>query len=109
MMNDECELYEFSLHTIRELHTNHELRITNREYAHSCILISDKRQLETRIRKHLDINKKNGSLSVISSHRLEHNHEFKWDKMRITDNKPSYHKKIISKMVYRVGKKYRDT
>jgi len=35
MTNDDCELYEFSLHTIRELHTNHELRITNREYAHS--------------------------------------------------------------------------
>jgi len=35
MMNDECELYKFSLHIIRELHTNHELRITNREYAHS--------------------------------------------------------------------------
>jgi len=35
MTNDECELYEFSLHTIRELHTNHELPITNREYAHS--------------------------------------------------------------------------
>jgi len=34
-MNDECELYKFSLHTIRELHTNHELHITNREYAHS--------------------------------------------------------------------------
>jgi len=33
MTNDECELYEFFLHTIRELHTNHELRITNREYA----------------------------------------------------------------------------
>jgi len=31
MTNDECELYEFSFHTIRELHTNHELRITNRE------------------------------------------------------------------------------
>jgi len=35
MTNDECELYEFSLHTIRELHTNHKLCITNREYAHS--------------------------------------------------------------------------
>jgi len=27
MTNNECELYEFSLYTIRELHTNHELRI----------------------------------------------------------------------------------
>jgi len=32
MTNGECELYEFSLYSIRELHTNHELRITNREY-----------------------------------------------------------------------------
>jgi len=30
-MNDECELYEFSLRTIRELYANHELRIMNRE------------------------------------------------------------------------------
>jgi len=35
MTNDEYELYEFSLYSIRELHTNHELRITNREYTHS--------------------------------------------------------------------------
>jgi len=26
MTNDECELYELFFHTIRELHTNHELR-----------------------------------------------------------------------------------
>jgi len=36
MTNNKCELYEFSLHTVRELHTNHELCITNREYAHSA-------------------------------------------------------------------------
>jgi len=39
MTNDECELYEFSFHTIRELHTNHELRITNCEYAYSVARI----------------------------------------------------------------------
>jgi len=33
--NDECELYEFSLHIIRELH------ITNREYAHSVAALSN--------------------------------------------------------------------
>jgi len=27
MMNDKCELYEFSLHTTYKLHTNHELCI----------------------------------------------------------------------------------
>jgi len=41
MTNDECELYEFSLYTICELHTNHELCITNREYAHSVAALSD--------------------------------------------------------------------
>jgi len=36
-----------------------------------------KRLLKTRIKEHTtDINKKNGSLSVISNHRLEHKHEF---------------------------------
>jgi len=39
MTNDEYELYEFSLHTIHELYTNHELRITNREYAHSVVAL----------------------------------------------------------------------
>jgi len=38
--NDECELYEFFFYTIRELHTNHDLRITNREYAHSVAATS---------------------------------------------------------------------
>jgi len=41
MTNGECERYEFYLHTIRELHTNHELRITNREYAHSVAALLD--------------------------------------------------------------------
>jgi len=40
-----------------------------------------KRRLITRIREHMnDINKKNGALSVISTHRIENNHEFDWKK-----------------------------
>jgi len=36
-----------------------------------------KRLLKTRIKEHTtDINKKNGTLSVISNHRLEQKHEF---------------------------------
>jgi len=41
-----------------------------------------KRQLRTRIKEHVsDINKKNGSSSVISEHRLNSNHEFKWENL----------------------------
>jgi len=47
-----------------------------------------------------DINKKNGTVSVISNHRLEHKHEFNWEDIKILDTEPSYQKRIISEMVY---------
>jgi len=41
-----------------------------------------KRQLKTRIHEHvIDINKKSGSLSVISNHRLENDHEMNWNEV----------------------------
>jgi len=54
-----------------------------------------KRQLRTRIKEHVsDINKKNGSPSVISEHRLNFNHDFEWENIKITlDNEQSYKKK----------------
>jgi len=60
-----------------------------------------KRQLRTRIKEHVsDINKKSGSPSVISEHRLRFNHDFEWDNVKIIDNELSYQKRIISEMVY---------
>jgi len=48
-----------------------------------------KRRLATRIKEHKnDINKKSGTLSVISSHRLQ-NHEFDWEGVHILDSEPS--------------------
>jgi len=38
LANDERELYEFSLYTIHELHTNHELRITKSRIANTRIV-----------------------------------------------------------------------
>jgi len=53
-----------------------------------------KKQLRTRIKEHVsDINKKNGSPSVISEHRLNFNHEFEWENIKIMDNEQSYKKK----------------
>jgi len=49
-----------------------------------------KRQLRTRLRHEhdIDINKKSGSLSVISN-RLDNDHERNWNDVKIVDNEPS--------------------
>jgi len=60
-----------------------------------------KRQLGTRINEHIkDINKKSGSLSVISDHRLDNDHEMNWRGVEIVDTEPSYGKRLISEMIY---------
>jgi len=60
-----------------------------------------KRKLGTRIQEHIkDINKKSGTLSVISNHRVENNHVINWDEVEIVDKERSYTKRIISEMIY---------
>jgi len=59
-----------------------------------------KRRLITRIREHKkDINKKSGTRSVISSHRMQ-DHEFDWAGVHILDNEPSWYKRIISEIMH---------
>jgi len=50
-----------------------------------------KRQLRTSLRHEhvININQKSGSLSVISNHRLENDHEMNWNDVKIVDNEPS--------------------
>jgi len=60
-----------------------------------------KRRLCTRLKEHMtDINKKKGLLSVVSNHRLEHNHEMNWSETTILDIEPSFTKRIVSEMVH---------
>jgi len=54
-----------------------------------------KRQFKTRLKEH----KKNGDLSVVSNHRIEHNHDMNWDEATILDRE-SYIKKTVSEMIY---------
>ena len=59
-----------------------------------------KRLLKTRIKEHKsDINKSSGLPSVISVHRLEQEHEFDWENVRILDRERSYTKRLTSEMV----------
>jgi hypothetical protein len=47
-----------------------------------------KRQLRTRVKEHRsDINKRTGSPSVISIHKLDYNHDFDWDNVEILDER----------------------
>lgn len=56
-----------------------------------------KRKLNTRIREHIsNINKKTGSPSVISDHRIN----FRLNKVKILDSESSYNKRLISEMVH---------
>lgn len=47
-----------------------------------------------------DINKKSGLPSVISLHRLDLNHDFDWDGVRILDRERSYEKRLISETMH---------
>ncbi|KYQ46783.1 hypothetical protein ALC60_14208 [Trachymyrmex zeteki] len=60
-----------------------------------------KRNLKTRLHEHIsDINKKTGSSTVVTDHRVNYNHSFNWKDVKILDNEPSYNKRLISEMVH---------
>ena len=59
------------------------------------------RQLKTRIAEHRNhIRHKASARSVITDHRLSHNHDFQWDNVLILDEEPSYRKRLISEMLH---------
>ncbi|KYN22422.1 hypothetical protein ALC57_05184 [Trachymyrmex cornetzi] len=58
------------------------------------------RQLRTRISEHRNHIKYNTTTrSVITEHRLQNNHDFRWDDVEILDEEPIYRKRLISEMV----------
>ncbi|KAL6418881.1 hypothetical protein ACFW04_011716 [Cataglyphis niger] len=59
------------------------------------------RQLQTRIKEHRNhIRRNTSSHSIIIDHRLQHNHEFKWNDVKILDTEPIYNKRLISEMLF---------
>jgi len=55
------------------------------------------RKLITRINEHKkQINKLTTNKSVITEHRLNLNHDFKWDEVKILDKETVYNKRLIS-------------
>ncbi|KYN27545.1 hypothetical protein ALC57_03064 [Trachymyrmex cornetzi] len=58
-------------------------------------------KLSTRLHEHIsDIKKRTGSSSVISDHRMNSNHDFKWNEVKILDKEASYNKRLISEIIF---------
>jgi len=59
-----------------------------------------KRKLKTRITEHRNqINSNSPNKTVITEHRLRHNHDFGWTNVKILDRETFYWKKIISEIL----------
>jgi hypothetical protein len=60
-----------------------------------------KRKLKTRIKEHIhNIKLETSKLSVISEHRLQQNHSFDWENVKILDFEHNYNKRLISEMIH---------
>ena len=58
------------------------------------------RQLKTRITEHRNLIRHNTSVrSVIMEHRLQYDHDFQCDNVKILDEEPCYRKRLISEML----------
>lgn len=59
------------------------------------------RLLKTRITEHRNhINRNSTQKSVITDHRIDYAHDFKWDCIKILDTERSYHKRLISETLH---------
>jgi len=59
------------------------------------------RQLKIRITEYRNhIRHKTSVRSVITEHKLQCNHDFQWDNIKILDEEPCYRKRLISEMFY---------
>jgi len=59
-----------------------------------------KRKLNTRITEHRNQINNKSKTTVITEHRLSHNHNFDWLNVEILDNERYYWKRIISEMIH---------
>jgi len=60
-----------------------------------------KKKLDTRIRKHILIIKKKLILHLSYYHRINLNHNSRWNEVKILDSESSYNKRLISEMIHK--------
>lgn len=102
----------YSINKLQSLIKGHKDRINyedqknvvykiNCSNCHVSYVGQTKRKLRTRIAEHRnDIRKNANNLSVISTHRLNFNHDFDWNNVRVLDKERSYCKRLISEMIH---------
>ena len=58
-------------------------------------------KIYSRIREHFNnISHLSQQISVVSEHRLEKNHDFGWNDVKILDIEPNWKKRLISEMIH---------
>jgi len=58
------------------------------------------RQLNTRIKELRNIRSNTSTRSVITDHRMQSEHDFDWDNVKILEEEPCYGKRLISEMIH---------
>lgn len=73
-----------------------KLNCTNSSYVGQS-----KRKLNTGIKEHRNnINLDSSKHTVVTEHRVSHNHSFNWDEIKILDREINYYKKLVSEMIH---------
>ena len=84
----------------KEEHSNIVYQVNCKDCNHSYVGQS-KRKLRTRLKEHMkDLNKPANSLSVISCHRLDNDHDIEWENSKILNSECSYYKRLVSEMIH---------
>jgi len=71
---------------------------------HSCsysYVGQTKRKLRTRLKEQINnLKKSTNFLSVISRHKLDHDHTINWKNVNILNSEQSYYKRMVSEMIH---------
>ncbi|KYN22373.1 hypothetical protein ALC57_05227 [Trachymyrmex cornetzi] len=83
-------------------HTTHNLQVKDKYFTIPYVKsISESFLPISSISEHKsDIRRNTGSPTVITDHRINLDHNFKWDNVKILDCESSYNKRLVSEMVH---------
>ncbi|KYN13628.1 hypothetical protein ALC57_14180 [Trachymyrmex cornetzi] len=82
-------------------HTTRNLQVKDKYFTQRVFVDQTKRKLSTRLHEHKsDIRKNTGSPTVITDHRINLDHNFRWNDVRILDCESSYNKRLVFEMIH---------
>lgn len=97
-MNNLIKTYKDSLKNINKCNIIYKIDCKNCDASY---VGQTGRQLQTRVKEHRNhIRWNSTNRSVITDHRLEYNHDFDWDGVKVLDKEPMVAKRLTSEMLF---------